>query len=99
MATTKVKGARANKPNDSFGVINDKNLYRNKYREDVYKDDEEQPEETQDPTPEVATQEKTRPSENSFVEAKQTEEVPKHTTIPKEEGDSKEDSEMVLMLS
>ena len=74
MATTKVKGARANKPNDSFGVINDKNLYRNKYREDVYKDDEEQPEETQDPTPEVATQEKARPSENSFVEAKQTEE-------------------------
>ena len=41
MATTKVKGARANKPNDSFGVINNKNLYRNKYREDVYKDDEE----------------------------------------------------------
>ena len=74
MATTKVKGVRANKPNDSFGVINDKNLYRNKYREDVYKDDEEQPEETQDPTPEVATQEKARPSENSFVEAKQTEE-------------------------
>ena len=73
MATTKVKGVRANKPNDSFGVINDKNLYRNKYREDVYKDDEEQPEETQDPTPEVATQEKARPSENSFVEAKQTE--------------------------
>ena len=51
MATTKVKGVRANKPNDSFGVINNKNLYRNKYREDVYKDDEEQPEETQDPTP------------------------------------------------
>ena len=74
MATTKVKGARANKPNDSFGVINNKNLYRNKYREDVYKDDEEQPEETQDPTPEVATQEKSKPSENSFVEAKQTEE-------------------------
>ena len=35
----------------------------------------------------------------SEQEAEQTEEVPKHTTIPKEEGDSKEDSEMVLMLS
>ena len=37
MATTKVKGVRANKPNDSFGVINDKNVYRNKYREYFYK--------------------------------------------------------------
>ena len=35
----------------------------------------------------------------SEQEAKQTEEVPKHKTIPEEEGDSKEDSEMVLMLS
>ena len=38
---TQVKGVRANKPNDSFGVTNNKNLYRGKYREDVYKDDEE----------------------------------------------------------
>ena len=55
-----VKGIRANKPNDSFGVTNNKNLYRNKYREDVYKDDEEevvQEEQTQDPTEQVATQE------------------------------------------
>ena len=36
-----VKGARANKPNDSFGVVNNPNLYRNKYREEVYKDEEE----------------------------------------------------------
>ena len=35
-----VKGARANKPNDSFGVVNNNNLYRGKYREEVYKDDE-----------------------------------------------------------
>ena len=41
-----VKGARANKPNDSFGTINNPNLYRGKYREDVYKDEEEQTEET-----------------------------------------------------
>ena len=39
---TQVKGVRANKPNDSFGVTNNKNLYRGKYREDVYKDDEEE---------------------------------------------------------
>ena len=48
-----VKGIRANKPNDSFGVTNNKSLYRNKYREDVYKDDDEevvQEEQTQDPT-------------------------------------------------
>jgi len=37
-----VKGARANKPNDSFGVINNPNVYRNKYREEVDKDDEEE---------------------------------------------------------
>ena len=66
MATTKVKGVRANKPNDSFGVTNNKNLYRGKYRDDVYKDEEEQNvEEAQDPTEEVATQE----TEN-FAESK-----------------------------
>ena len=69
-----VRGARANKPNDSDGVINTPNLYRNKYREDVYNDEEEQTEETQvDPTPEVATQQESRSSDNSFVEAKQEE--------------------------
>ena len=36
-----VKGARAFKPNDSFGVINNPNLYKNKYREEVDKDDDE----------------------------------------------------------
>ena len=70
---TQVKGVRANKPNDSFGVTNNKNLYRGKYRDDVYKDDEENTEETQDPTQEVASQEKPKPSENSFAEAKQQE--------------------------
>ena len=35
-----VKGVRANKPNDSFGVTNNDNLYRGKYREDVYKDEQ-----------------------------------------------------------
>ena len=69
---TQVKGVRANKPNDSFGVTNNKNLYRGKYRDDVYKEDEEQVEETQDPTEEVATQEDNT-SGDSFVEAKQQE--------------------------
>ena len=73
MATKPVKGVRANKPNDSFGVTNNKNLYRGKYRDDVYKDEEDQVEETQDPTPEVATQQESKPSDNSFVEAKQEE--------------------------
>ena len=70
---TQVKGVRANKPNDSFGVTNNNNLYRGKYRDDVYKDEEQEVEEAQDPTQEVATQEKQKPSDNSFVEAKQEE--------------------------
>ena len=38
----KPSGHRANKNNDSFGTINNENLYRNAYRKDVYKDDDEQ---------------------------------------------------------
>ncbi len=77
MATTKVKGVRANKPNDSFGVTNNSNLYRGKYREDVYKDEEEGQQEEQqneeaqiDPTEKVATQQ----SNSSFAEKKVKEE-------------------------
>ena len=71
-----VRGVRANKPNDSNGVLDNQNLYRGKYREDVYKDEEEDNQEQQqeaqtDPTPnEVATQK----SENSFAEKKAKEE-------------------------
>jgi len=65
-----VRGARANKPNDSFGTINSETLYKGNYREDVYKDDE-------DDTPEVEASEDTEQSEsNSFVETK--EEKPDH---------------------
>ena len=75
MAKQQVRGARANKPNDSDGVINNPNLYRNKYREDVYKDDEE--EQTQDPTTEeVATQEEQQ--EENFVSTKKEETAPEH---------------------
>ena len=38
----KQRGARANKPNDSFGTINNDSLYKGKYRSDVYKEDEEE---------------------------------------------------------
>ena len=65
-----VRGARANKPNDSFGTINSDTLYKGNYREDVYKDDE-------DDTPEVEASEDTeQPESNSFVETK--EEKPDH---------------------
>lgn len=55
----KPKGHRANKPNDSFGTINDGNLYRGKYREEVYKDDDEEQveQEATDPSQEEATPE------------------------------------------
>lgn len=55
----KPKGHRANKPNDSFGTINDNNLYRGKYREEVYKDDDDEQVqvETQDPSEEATPEE------------------------------------------
>jgi hypothetical protein len=53
----KPKGHRANKSNDSFGTINDGSLYRGKYREDVYKDDDEETVVAEDPSQEEATPE------------------------------------------
>ena len=67
----KARGHRANKVNDSFGTINNDALYKGKYREEVYKeDDEETNVETQeaDPVEEAATQQEQMGS--SFVEAK-----------------------------
>ena len=61
----KVRGIRANKPNDSFGTINSETLYRNEYKADVYKDDDEE-------TNIEETQEEDQPEEKvaeSFVEA------------------------------
>lgn len=66
----KPKGHRANKPNDSFGTINDDTLYRGKYREEVYKDDDEDGEtdvEAQDPSTAEATPE--QENEESFAKA------------------------------
>jgi hypothetical protein len=67
---TQVKGARANKPNDSCGVVNNSNLYKNKYREEVDREDDDDEVQAQDPTEQVATQEES----TSFVETKQTDE-------------------------
>ena len=64
----KAKGHRANKPNDSFGTINNPNLYRGAYKEDVYKDDEEQLEAQEADPSEEAT-----PEEQGFSNKKQEE--------------------------
>jgi anion-transporting ArsA/GET3 family ATPase len=84
---TQVKGARANKPNDSFGVVNNSNLYKNKYREELDKDDNdiEETVEAQDPTEEVATQEAT----NSFAEAKESHDYKKRYDDLKKHYDAK----------
>ena len=67
-----VKGVRANKPNDYFGTINEPNLYRNKYREDVYKDDEEEIKEEQETKQdETDTSQEATPKDQSFVETKE----------------------------
>lgn len=50
----KPKGHRANKANDSFGTINNESLYRGKYRDDVYEDEEETVD-AEDPSNEEAT--------------------------------------------
>ena len=62
---TRVKGARANKPNDSFGVMNNPNVYRNKYREEVDKDedDDEVEQNSVDPSEETEA----TPKEESFA--------------------------------
>ena len=64
----KPKGHRANKANDSFGTINDTNLYRGKYREEVYQDDDEVAT-AEDPSQEEATPE--TQEEASFAQPKE----------------------------
>ena len=66
-----VRGHRANKPNDSFGTLNNDALYKGNYRSEVDEDDED--------TPEVEASEEsesTETKEPSFVETKQ--ESPNH---------------------
>ncbi len=68
----KARGHRANKANDSFGTVNNESLYRGKYREEVYKDEDDDAEETveaqdADPQDEATPQNE---ASDSFVEAK-----------------------------
>mgnify|MGYP001461331909 CR=1 FL=1 len=63
----KPKGHRANKSNDSFGTINDDSLYRGKYRQEVYQDDDEVAT-VEDPSEQEATPEA---KEASFAEPKE----------------------------
>jgi len=64
----KPKGHRANKANDSFGTINDNNLYRGKYRDEVYQDEDEVAT-VEDPSEEEATPE--TKEEASFAQPKE----------------------------
>lgn len=63
----KQRGHRANKANDSFGTVNDDSLYRGKYREEVYQDDDDEVVEAQDPSENEATPE----NETSFAESRE----------------------------
>jgi len=66
----KARGHRANKVNDSFGTINNDSLYKGKYRDEVYKEDEEETNveaQDADPVEQAATQQE---QGSSFVEAK-----------------------------
>lgn len=70
----KQKGHRANKANDSFGTINDEQLYRGKYRDEVYQDDDEDEVKAADPSQEEATPEEeptfAKPKEGSDTDYK-----------------------------
>lgn len=62
----KPKGHRATKANDSFGTINNDQLYRGKYRDDVYVDDDEVVEAT-DPSEEATPEQE----DTSFAQPKE----------------------------
>ena len=69
----KARGHRANKANDSFGTVNNDSLYRGKYRDEVYKDEEDEADvEAQDDADPVEKEAATQQNEagNSFVEQK-----------------------------
>ena len=72
----KAKGHRANKANDSFGVTNNTELYRGKYRDEVYKDEEDQEEvEASEEDTDPAQQEAATQESDSFVPQKETKEA------------------------
>jgi len=69
----KARGHRANKANDSFGTVNNDSLYRGKYRDEVYKDEEDEADvEAQNDADPVENEAATQQNEagDSFVEQK-----------------------------
>lgn len=62
----KPKGHRANKPNDNRGAVDNDSLYRGKYREEVYQEDDET-EVIEDPSQEEATPQEAEEVGTSFV--------------------------------
>jgi len=73
----KVRGHRANKANDSFGTINNDSLYKGKYREEVYEDDDDEVEAQSDADPEEVSATQQDEAGDSFVQTK-TEEPESH---------------------
>ena len=67
----KVTGVRANKPNDSFGTVNSDTLYKGNYREEVYKDDDEESSEEEVEAQEADPEESATPQE-TFAKQKQS---------------------------
>ena len=66
-----VKGVRANKPNDSFGTINSDTLYKGNYREEVYKEDEDEATEEETVEAQQSDPEESATPNESFAEQKQ----------------------------
>ena len=65
----KQKGHRANKPNDSFGTVNDGGLYRGNYRDEVYvEEDDETTVEAKDPSNEATPEQENDPDVYAIVE-------------------------------
>jgi len=70
----KARGHRANKPNDSFGAINNESLYRGKHRDAVYVDDDEEDQAVEATEEQEADPQEATPQEStSFVENKKEE--------------------------
>jgi predicted nucleic acid-binding Zn-ribbon protein len=74
----KVRGHRANKANDSFGTINNDNLYKGKYREEVYEDDDDGVEAQSDADPEEVSATQQDEAGDSFVQTKTEEPEESH---------------------
>lgn len=73
----KARGHRANKANDSFGTINNDSLYKGKYREEVYEDEDDEVEAQSDADPEEVSATQQDKAGDSFVQTK-TEEPESH---------------------